>query len=157
MASVWGLMGTFGLPNSTVTASVVLLRIGRLTPTGVLTEFPIPTPNSLPVRIIAGPDRALWFTEYNSGVVGHITTAGTVTELPMKFGEPDGITVRSGHVWITEEQTDKVDEISTIATLLTIDLAAHSGPEDVAVGPGNSLWVSEYYSQRIARVTISSP
>src|SRR5260370_8021881 len=36
-------------------------RIGRMTPSGALTEFPIPTPDSSPRRIVAGPDGNLSF------------------------------------------------------------------------------------------------
>ena len=34
-----------------------------MTPSGVVTEFPIPTVGSSPQDIVAGPDGALWFTE----------------------------------------------------------------------------------------------
>ena len=34
-----------------------------MTPAGVVTEFPIPTPSSTPYGIVVGPDGNLWFTE----------------------------------------------------------------------------------------------
>jgi streptogramin lyase len=37
--------------------------IGRITPTGDITEFAIPSPNSGPLGIAAGPDANLWFTQ----------------------------------------------------------------------------------------------
>jgi streptogramin lyase len=37
--------------------------IGRITPTGAITEFAIPSTNSRPVGIAAGPDANLWFTQ----------------------------------------------------------------------------------------------
>ncbi|HEX9304299.1 MAG TPA: hypothetical protein VGA31_07600, partial [Thermoanaerobaculia bacterium] len=53
--------------------------IGRITTAGVVTEFPMPTPQSYPTRIVAGPDGALWFTESGfangSPKIGRITTA----------------------------------------------------------------------------------
>src|SRR5438105_3039930 len=39
-------------------------KIGRITTWGAITEFPIPTPNSLPHGIAPGPDGNLWFTEF---------------------------------------------------------------------------------------------
>ena len=48
---------TSGSPNSTAN------RIGRITPAGVITEFPIPHGRSGPAGITAGPDGNLWFTE----------------------------------------------------------------------------------------------
>jgi streptogramin lyase len=55
--------------------------LGRITPTGVLTEFPIPKAGSYPTDITSGPDGNLWFTEdYN---IGRITPTGTVTAFPI--------------------------------------------------------------------------
>ena len=39
-------------------------KIGRISPSGTITEFPLPTANSGPYGITAGPDGNLWFTEY---------------------------------------------------------------------------------------------
>ena len=73
----------------------------------------------------------------------------------MSFSEPDGITVRDVQVWITEESGNKVDEISATATVLALPMPqAHSGPEQITLGPSDTLWVSEYTAHRIARVTI---
>ncbi len=45
--------------------------IGRLTPTGLLTEFPLPSFRSAPYRIAAGPDGNVYFTEpYNQASGG---------------------------------------------------------------------------------------
>ena len=51
--------------------------IGRITPTGTITLFPIGVGN--PTGITAGPDGALWFTNHDSGTIGRITTAGAVS------------------------------------------------------------------------------
>ena len=40
-------------------------KIGRITTGGVFTEFAIPDGQRRPTGITAGPDGALWFTEYN--------------------------------------------------------------------------------------------
>ncbi|MDQ2979946.1 MAG: hypothetical protein M3R62_12065, partial [Acidobacteriota bacterium] len=51
-------------------------KIGRVTPSGVVTEFSIPTARSGPDSITRGSDGNLWFTEGNAGKIGRITTAG---------------------------------------------------------------------------------
>src|SRR4051812_45745561 len=38
-------------------------RIGRITTSGAVTEFPVPTPRSHPRWITGGPDGNVWFTE----------------------------------------------------------------------------------------------
>src|ERR1700733_9521956 len=47
---------------------------------GVFTEFPVPTSESGPGGITAGPDGNLWFTEFQASKVARITTAGVITE-----------------------------------------------------------------------------
>ena len=49
-------------------------RIGRITTSGIITQFVIPTSGSTPDGIAAGPDGALWFTEFNGNKIGRITT-----------------------------------------------------------------------------------
>ena len=61
-------------------------RIGRMTPSGELTEFSLPDTSegtaSGPTAIVAGPDGALWFVG-QPGEVGRITTSGAATEYPV--------------------------------------------------------------------------
>ena len=67
-------------------------KIGRITTSGVITEYPLPDPMSIPYAITAGPDGALWFTEFGNGKIGRITTAGVITEFVLPTGnEPDGL------------------------------------------------------------------
>src|SRR5579859_607283 len=48
-------------------------------PPGVVTEFPITTPNGFPAYITSAGGN-LWFTEASANQIGRITTAGVVTE-----------------------------------------------------------------------------
>jgi hypothetical protein len=51
-------------------------RIGRVTPSGVLTnEFATSSPGSQPGGITGGPDGALWFTEFVGNAIGRLATA----------------------------------------------------------------------------------
>ncbi|WGS20596.1 MULTISPECIES: hypothetical protein [unclassified Bradyrhizobium] len=47
-------------------------KIGRITTTGSVTEFAVPSDGSGPHSITTGPDGALWFTEYYGGRVGRL-------------------------------------------------------------------------------------
>lgn len=51
------------------------IKIGRITPGGTITEFPVPTSKSQPFGIGSGPDGNLWFTEYSGNKIGRITTS----------------------------------------------------------------------------------
>jgi len=48
-----------------------------------------------------------------------------------------------------------VDEISTTDFIVRIPLPPGSGPEQIAVGPAGTLWVSEHASHQIARLTVA--
>jgi len=65
-------------------------RIGRMTPDGQFSHFPIPTKGASPIDITVGPDGALWFTEF-IGQIGRITTDGKITEFPIPGGASGGV------------------------------------------------------------------
>ncbi len=76
--------------------------IGRVSPTGHVTEFPIPTMNSGPGAIALGADGNMWFTEVRVGKVGRITPSGEITEfnVPSLEGALNGIALGSdGNMW----------------------------------------------------------
>src|SRR5215470_15761453 len=53
-------------------------QIGRITTSGAITEYPIPSSSSGPIAITTGPDGALWFT--TPAKLGRITSSGSVLE-----------------------------------------------------------------------------
>ena len=53
--------------------------IGRITPTGTITEFPVSSANGWPPGgITSGPDGDLWFTENGANAIGRISTTGVL-------------------------------------------------------------------------------
>jgi streptogramin lyase len=63
------------------------------------------TAGSQPYGITAGPDGALWFTQFAANKIGRITTAGVVREFPLPTlnSHPTGITSGSdGALWFIE-------------------------------------------------------
>src|ERR1700731_3351423 len=84
----------------------------------VVTEFAIPTANSDPIGITAGPDGALWFAEENiSNKIGRITTAGVITEFsPPTANVSGGIAAGpDGALWFTE--FNKIGRITTAGVI----------------------------------------
>ncbi len=87
-------------------------------PAGSITEFPLPTADSQPDGITAGPDRNLWFTEYSGNQIGRITPAGSITEFPLPTNcsplssagcAPSGIAAGpDGTLWFTENFGNKI-------------------------------------------------
>jgi streptogramin lyase len=90
--------------------------IGRMTPAGVVTEFPLPTASSFPSDIASGPDGNLWFTEFNANQIGRITTAGVITEFPLPNPNSGlgGITAGpDGAMWFAEQFGNRIGRITT--------------------------------------------
>jgi len=90
-------------------------KIGRITPAGAITEYPVPTPGVGPFTLAPGPENAMWFTEQD-GIVGRVTSAGEVAELalPQAGSNPDGIATGPGHtIWVTETGAGAIAEITT--------------------------------------------
>jgi virginiamycin B lyase len=75
-------------------------RIGRMTPTGRITGFPI-RGNAFPDRIVAGPDGSLWFTQAHADI-GRIALTGVVTEFK-KIPANDVTTGPGGSLWFSED------------------------------------------------------
>jgi virginiamycin B lyase len=72
---------TLGPDGNMWFAEATANQIGRIDPTGNITEFVVPQASSAPVDIVAGADGALWFTE-ESGFpegIGRVTTSGVFT------------------------------------------------------------------------------
>jgi streptogramin lyase len=123
----------------------------------VITEFPLPpTGNAVPVRIAAGPDGAMWFTESNSNKIGRITTAGKITEypIPTAAATPQGIAAGpDGNVWFIEATGRKVGRITTSGAITEFPIPDPSSqPEEITSGPDGNLWFTDG-NNSIGRVT----
>jgi virginiamycin B lyase len=75
-------------------------KIGRITTTGSVTEFPVTYANAAPNGITTGPDNALWFTDLQAERVGRMTTSGSLTSYPVLTSEGwDIVTGPDGNLW----------------------------------------------------------
>jgi streptogramin lyase len=120
-------------------------QIGRITPTGVITTFAIPTANAGPAVIVPGPDGNLWFTESTSNKIASISPLGSFNEysIPTSRSRPDGIAAGpDGNLWYTENLGEKIGRISPTGTNVTefpIPIA-DSAPQQIIAGPDGNLW-----------------
>ena len=123
------------------------------------TEYTIPTPNSGVFGITAGPDGAMWFTEWGANKIGRITTAGLLTEYPvLAFSvQPYGITAGpDGALWFTEEYGNKIGRITVAGSITEYPIPTYgSDPIFITAGPDGALWFTEFQGQKIGRITTS--
>jgi streptogramin lyase len=106
-----------------------------------------------PRQIAAGPDGALWFT--NFGSIGRIGTDGSVT----LYGGPDvgnveGITTGSdGALWFTNTDGESIGRITTDGTITSYSDPSIDDPYDIAPGPDGALWFTNNGNNSIGRIT----
>jgi virginiamycin B lyase len=146
---------------SRATAGWLIALLVPASAAATITEFPLPTRQSTPTGITAGPDGALWFTEQGSGLgqgsgrIGRITTSGSVTEFPIPSpgSLPTGITTGpDGALWFTE-QVAGIGRISTSGSVTEFPIsAADNRPFGIASGPDGALWFTDALNG-IGRVT----
>jgi streptogramin lyase len=145
-------------------------NIGRITTAGVVTVFPVPTPNDTSYAITAGPDGAMWFTESplnspasNGGwfaKIGRITTNGVITEYPLPNAMSIPAAIASGPdgaLWFNELGGSNIGRITTSGVVTEFPLpAADVGVWGIASGPDGNLWLTqEYTADNILRMTTS--
>jgi streptogramin lyase len=136
-------------------------QIGRITPEGDVTEFPLPTPSvgGGPLEITAGPDGNLWFTrstQVGSNTIDRITTAGAITEFALPPGRrPSGITAGpDGNLWFTESGGGKIGRITPAGAITEFPLpTANTDPVGITAGPDGNLWFTELGGSKIGRIT----
>jgi virginiamycin B lyase len=129
--------------------------IGRITPAGQITKFPIPTDESIPAAITTGPDGAMWFTEGRGNQIGRITTSGVFTEFPVPgpFIQLTGIAAGSdGNLWFTGGES--IWRITTTGAVTSFPLPT-PGTEagEITRGPDGNLWFTE--GRNVGRITTS--
>lgn len=125
--------------------------IGRLTSSGVLTEFPLPQGNGsgTPYQIAVGPDGNLWFIEYfpqTSGRIGRLTPSGALTE----FATPgqDGLQwIAAGPdkaLWFTGSRSNTIGRISLTGAVTSFTVPSfRSQPVGITTGPDGNIWFTE--------------
>ena len=140
----------------------VFNRIGRITPNGAITEFPLLLNENdsyeaahQPYGIVAGPDGNIWFTEGLGGnAIGRISPAGVITEFPLAtpFSFPRGITVGpDGNLWFAEETNNVIGRITTAGVIT--EFPAQGNPLEITTGANGNLWFTEKNANQIGRMT----
>lgn len=111
-----------------------------------------------PVTIAAGPDGALWFTDF-SKAIGRITTTGAITRYltPTRTSGAWGIVAGpDGAMWFTEFSANQIGRSTTdgVVTEYAIPTAG-SGPRIITVGSDGALWFTEQTANKIGRIDTS--
>jgi streptogramin lyase len=147
-------------------------KIARVTVSGTIMEFPVPTASAGPELMQVGPDGNLWFTEFNFNTIGRITTAGTVTEFalppPLASAPPNLQDITAGpdgNLWFVHGGANVIGVMSTSGALLATyqiptlnpnnPLTGNGEASFIITGPDKNLWFVEEGASKIGRITTS--
>jgi len=131
-------------------------KVGRITPTGVITEFATATGGASPTGITAGPDGNVWFTEPAVNRVGAMTPTGAASDIALAAGSaPERIVTGPDHnLWVTEPGAHAVARVTTGGTVTVFALNDPTAtPTDITSGPDGNLWFTETHGHFIGRIS----
>ena len=139
-------------------AALPLIRPAALSaqPQAGIIGYSLPNAMSHPNGITAGPDGALWFTEFSSNRIGRITTAGAIAEYPVPSGPPEVIAVAAdGALWFTEYDSSKIGRITTNGVITEYPVPSADSHPGITKGPDGALWFTEDLGNKIARINLT--
>jgi streptogramin lyase len=125
-------------------------RIGRITPDGQVTDFPLPDQGASPIGV--GPDGNIWYLGYDGPGgsqtrIGDMTPSGTVIKeltLPQSIAPTNFTFGPDGNLWFVQQWGDSIGYISPSGQVTTFDLAPGESAIDITAGPDGNLWFTEY-------------
>ena len=137
--------------------------IGRVTPDGNWTIFPLPPTGYGLLHIVTGSDGNLWYTESSpDGVVGRMTPAGVVTEFT--FGGLSGrlIVGADGNLWTIDMLKTNLMRVTTngVITRFVIEPSQVAGLYigtaigQFTAGHDGYIWATEFVANAIIRFSI---
>ena len=156
--------------------------IGRITPAGAVTAFPVPASPPLTsgpglFALTAGPDGNMWFTQFFGNQIGRITPTGLVTMFPVPTAEgavtgtaPFGITAGpDGNLWFTMDFANAIGRITPNGVITQFPIPSPGTSETASIvtssdclmcgylitpGPDQALWFTIPAASRIGRITV---
>jgi len=128
-------------------------NIGKITPTGEITEFPIEgrdPDNPLPTQcdcllndIVQGPDDILYFTT-NSNSLGRITTEGTLLPfIQTQFAVGDHLARHGDDLWINDFNNRSIWRYNITNDAFTEFPISNLGPSSIAVDDNGIVWFTD--------------
>ncbi|MGB6062300.1 MAG: hypothetical protein WBG27_11395 [Candidatus Aquilonibacter sp.] len=109
-----------------------------------IAEYVLPGGSPAPYAIVAGPDGRMWYSDFNSGGVGTITTSGSVTPYVLPDATYGALTVGSdGNIWGADANMVTIDKIFTSNGALAAQYHTSYGPVGITNGPDGNVWFTE--------------
>jgi len=128
-------------------------KIGRITPSGTVTEISVDCNSCILTDIIQGPDNVLYYTS-NDGLIGSYNwatgTFGDPIGVPNGGGIAGDLAVHNNELWLDDFNTDSLWRYSITSGVFT----QFSGPEpgDLVVDSTGDVWFTAPLDDAIIRL-----
>jgi streptogramin lyase len=124
-----------------------LNKVVRSTTLGVTKECTIPSGSASPFGFALGPDKRMWFTEFNTGNVGAVTSACVVTEYPLGFSPAQSNDIKLGsdnNLWETTDHNGiaRITPSGSVSTFSLTD-SNDAQPTSLTLGGDGNMWFLE--------------
>jgi virginiamycin B lyase len=145
--------------SATATASVLRSQL-QYVEFGAIRKYKLPSGRA-PNAITVASDGSVWFGEQALPGIAHLYANGTLLEYtwPFQYKAPPGFTyiwgiaVWDGCVWASDQAGSQLVAVDpTSAQIRTVSLNAGSFPYTMTVGPDDSLWFTEVFASKLARI-----
>jgi len=131
--------------------------VAKMTPSGAVTEYGVPTPNSQPTVIAPASDGNIWFGDYKASTIGKVTPTGTIAEYSLEMGSFPlvmAIVQGPGQPWFS---AGRVIGIGISATLTSsVRLPGTNSATALTIGSDNNVWYLSSGDNAIGRITITN-
>ena len=116
--------------------------IGKMSTSGVLTTYPVPTTSSGVWAIAVGPDGNIWFSELRTHKVGKLDPhTGAIVEYPVGAYYPANIEWVNGLLYMTGSGTATIGVMNTAGQFSERSDTGLSETDDLGIGPDGNLWL----------------
>ena len=132
-------------------------RIGRITRSGAITQFPIPWAGASPQGIVVDRAGDVGFTDQSNSVIGRLDpSTGNVRRYPIPTPDsaPVGLALGpGGALWFTETSASKIGRMTLGGAFTEYPLASGSAPFRIVAGADHALWFTELGAGKLGRIT----
>jgi virginiamycin B lyase len=143
-----------------VATVLVLMHSASVANAQVVSDnYIVPTANSRPHGIVAGPDGNLWFAEFSGNKIGRVSTSGVFAEFPLPHlnsGPESIVQGPDGALWFTEQLGNRIGRITTAGAITEFDIPTpESMPHGLTTGPDGAIWFTERAVNKIGRLALN--
>jgi streptogramin lyase len=126
-------------------------NVWKVTPSGVFTQYPLPTDWATPSYLTAASDGNIWVTETEAVKVARITPGGSITEFPIPQRADFIARGPDGNVYFAT--FGAIGRITPAGAVTMFPTPTPGGVGGITSGPDGNVWMIEGGGTKIARMT----